>query len=56
MFSERRLREFLENTGECAPDQLIRDLVSEVRRFTGDIPQSDDITVLGLRFLGTGGG
>ena len=56
MFSERRLREFLEKTGECAPDQLIRDLVSEVRRFTGDIPQSDDITVLGLRFLGTGGG
>ena len=52
MFSERRLRDFLEKSKERPPFEMISDLVSEVRRFTGDAPQSDDITVLALRFTG----
>ena len=52
VFSERRLRAFLEQSRECPPFEMISDLVSEVRRFTGDAPQSDDITVLALRFGG----
>jgi sigma-B regulation protein RsbU (phosphoserine phosphatase) len=53
MFSERRLREFLARVGDCSPFDLIRALVAEVRRFTGDTPQSDDITLLALRFSGS---
>jgi sigma-B regulation protein RsbU (phosphoserine phosphatase) len=52
MFTERRLRAFLEETDERAPSELIHGLVAEVRRFTGDAPQSDDITALALHFRG----
>ena len=52
MFSDSRLREFLENTNECSPAEIIRGVVSVVRRFTGGFPQSDDITALALRYRG----
>lgn len=55
IFSETRLRGFLEATGECPPWELIRRLMAEVRGFAADAPQSDDITVLALRFLGRRG-
>lgn len=52
MFSERRLREFLEQAPAGSPTEMIEGLISRVRRFKGDANQSDDITVLALRFLG----
>jgi len=52
MFSDSRLRAFLEQTNECAPSEMTRGLISEVRRFTGGVPQSDDITTLALRYRG----
>jgi anti-sigma regulatory factor (Ser/Thr protein kinase) len=32
---------------------MVSDLVSDVRRFTGTVPQSDDITALALHYFGT---
>ena len=52
MFSAGRLCEFLEQANECTPAELIRGAVSVVRRFTGGVPQSDDITALALRYRG----
>ena len=52
MFSAGRLREFLEQTNECSPAELIQGVVTTVRRFTGGVPQSDDITALALRYRG----
>jgi len=52
MFSAGRLKEFLEQTNECSPAELIPGVVSAVRHYTGGVPQSDDITALALRYRG----
>ena len=53
LYSEQRLEQFLARHGESSPRQMIGDLVGEVRQFAGTAAQSDDITVLALRYLGT---
>jgi sigma-B regulation protein RsbU (phosphoserine phosphatase) len=53
LYSDQRLAEFLETHRGSAPRQIIGDLVSDVRHFTGEAPQSDDITVLALLYSGT---
>jgi sigma-B regulation protein RsbU (phosphoserine phosphatase) len=52
LWSEGRLMEFLKTAEESAPDLLIQRLIDEVHRFAGGAEQSDDITVLALRYLG----
>lgn len=52
LLSEERLMEFLRTAGENAPDLLTQRLIDEVHRFAGGAEQSDDITVLALRYLG----
>jgi phosphoserine phosphatase RsbU/P len=51
-FSEERLVEYLAVAGDAAPEALTGELRDVVRRFTGEIEQSDDITVLAVRYLG----
>ena len=53
LYSDQRLSEFLSNHRSSAPQQIIGDLVSDVRHFAGAAPQSDDITALALRYFGT---
>ena len=53
LFSERRLEEFLASVNDASPEELTNALVNEVRRFSGGAPQSDDITILALRYWGT---
>ncbi|HEY6366173.1 MAG TPA: SpoIIE family protein phosphatase [Candidatus Binatia bacterium] len=53
LYSDQRLEQFLETNRGSAPRQIIGDLVSDVRHFAGEAPQSDDITVLALLYLGT---
>src|SRR5215475_7695322 len=55
LYSDQRLEQFLETNRGSAPRQIIGDLVSDVRHFAGEAPQSDDITVLALRYFGTTG-
>jgi serine phosphatase RsbU (regulator of sigma subunit)/anti-sigma regulatory factor (Ser/Thr protein kinase) len=52
-YSDQRLERFLASNRGSALRQIIGDLVSDVRRFAGQAPQSDDITALALRYFGT---
>lgn len=52
LFSERRLEEFLASADKASPDDLTSGLVSAVRRFAAGAAQSDDITILALRYWG----
>ena len=51
-FSADRLATLLNQNDNIAPAALIRDLVRDITRFTDDAPQSDDFTLLALRYLG----
>jgi sigma-B regulation protein RsbU (phosphoserine phosphatase) len=51
-YSERRLERFLASRNGPAPRRTVDDLIDDVRRFAGGVPQSDDITVLALHYLG----
>ena len=53
LYSDQRLAQFLASNRGSSPRQIIGDLVSDVRHFAGEAPQSDDITVLALRYFGT---
>ncbi|HSF59020.1 MAG TPA: SpoIIE family protein phosphatase [Candidatus Binatia bacterium] len=55
LYSDQRLAEFLASNRGSSPRQITSDLVSDVRSFAGAAPQSDDITVLALRYFGTRG-
>ena len=50
-FSDQRLEQFLAQAQSSPPRQLIEDLVKEVKVFSAQAPQSDDITALALRYL-----
>jgi len=52
LFSDRRLQEFLQHTPKLSPTELVRSVVSEVKRFSGGAEQSDDITALAIHYLG----
>jgi anti-sigma regulatory factor (Ser/Thr protein kinase) len=52
LYSDPRLAEFLATNRGSSPRQIVGDLVSDVRSFAGAAPQSDDITVLALRYFG----
>lgn len=50
MFTEQRLEEFLQRSHSATPAEQIHGVVGEVRQFSAGTAQSDDITVLALRF------
>ncbi|HEX2928115.1 MAG TPA: SpoIIE family protein phosphatase, partial [Candidatus Binatia bacterium] len=52
LYSDQRLERFLASHRDSSPRQMIADLVSDVRRFAGTAPQSDDITALALHYFG----
>jgi phosphoserine phosphatase RsbU/P len=52
LYSDQRLEQFLASNRDSSPRQIIGDLVSDVRHFAGGAPQSDDITVLALLYVG----
>lgn len=54
-FTEERLREALRAAGEAGPEGLVAAVLDGVRRFTGEAPPSDDLTVLALRYRGPEG-
>jgi phosphoserine phosphatase RsbU/P len=51
-YGDARLREFADAKPGRSPKELVEGLVSSVQQFAGDETQSDDITVLALRFCG----
>jgi sigma-B regulation protein RsbU (phosphoserine phosphatase) len=52
LFGDDRLRAFAESQAGAAPKELIDALFSSVHHFAGGEEQSDDITVLAVRYLG----
>ena len=51
-FTDERLRDCLQIINGHTADAIVQTVVTDVKKFTGDAPQSDDITVLALKYLG----
>jgi sigma-B regulation protein RsbU (phosphoserine phosphatase) len=51
-FTEQRLEAILREAGGKPLDELVGRIGGEVKTFCGDAPQSDDITMLAVRYLG----
>jgi sigma-B regulation protein RsbU (phosphoserine phosphatase) len=52
LFTVPRLQAALEQGDRSAPVALMHDVLEAVRVFTGDAPQSDDLTALAVRYTG----
>lgn len=52
MFQETGVRKNLERTRNSSVEVIVKELVNDVDSFSGGEEQSDDITVLALKFLG----
>ncbi|NQV17757.1 MAG: cache domain-containing protein [Armatimonadetes bacterium] len=51
-FSEKRLEENLNQIQTESPKQIITKIVKEVKEFSANIPQSDDISALAIKYFG----
>jgi serine phosphatase RsbU (regulator of sigma subunit) len=45
---------YLKSTNGSSIHDLVKGCISDLKKFAGDARQSDDITVLTLRYLGNG--
>jgi sigma-B regulation protein RsbU (phosphoserine phosphatase) len=52
LFSAARLKKALEKADRSSPGALMREVMDAVQRFTGDAPQSDDLTAVAIRYTG----
>jgi phosphoserine phosphatase RsbU/P len=52
-YSEARLLEILADPGDATPEACIQKVMHSLEDFTGGAAQSDDITVLAIRFRGS---
>jgi sigma-B regulation protein RsbU (phosphoserine phosphatase) len=50
MFDEKRLIKYLEINYQKPPGELSEGLIQEIEKFTSGEPQSDDITIMALRY------
>ena len=51
LFSDLRLKEFLQGVHGSSPAKLIQDTVGRVKNFVSGAPQADDITIMSLKYL-----
>lgn len=52
LFSEQRLEEVLLTSAKALPEELIRNILEAVLEYCRDVEQTDDITMLAIRFNG----
>jgi phosphoserine phosphatase RsbU/P len=52
MYSEERLVSFLEANSSNSIEEVVRDSITDVHKFAEGMPQSDDITLLAIRYNG----
>jgi len=52
LFSEERLEAWLKGSADLPLSEVVGGLVGEIRNFTGEHPQADDLTILAVRYLG----
>jgi sigma-B regulation protein RsbU (phosphoserine phosphatase) len=50
-YSERRLEEALNRVRHMGAQDIVMEVTHDVRNFAGQAPQSDDLTMLALRYL-----
>jgi len=50
LFSERRLEQYLSNVNQANLKDIVKGVINDVLSLSSDVPQSDDITVLALRY------
>ncbi len=55
MFEEERLNAYLKRSNGSTTQELANGSIADLKTFAGDAPQSDDITVLVLRYFGKNG-
>jgi sigma-B regulation protein RsbU (phosphoserine phosphatase) len=51
-YSEERLGDLLKEVKDQSPEEIVRRVVTDVRRHAGGVPQSDDVTVMAIRYNG----
>ncbi|NGX39130.1 MAG: Phosphoserine phosphatase RsbU [Chlamydiae bacterium] len=51
LFGKSRLKEFMRSSHGQMPQELIDGLIAEINQFSEDVPQHDDLTILGLKAL-----
>ena len=51
-YSEERLGDLLREVRDQSPEEIVRRVVTDVRRHAGGVPQSDDVTVMAIRYNG----
>jgi serine phosphatase RsbU (regulator of sigma subunit) len=49
MYGFERLAAFLQNEGNCSAENLVQLTWSDVRTYSGDVAQEDDITLVALK-------
>src|SRR2546425_223229 len=54
MFSDTGLEAALLDADRSSPEALVRGVVDDVRQFASQVPQSDDLTALAVRYDGWG--
>jgi sigma-B regulation protein RsbU (phosphoserine phosphatase) len=54
-YQEERLESYLRSAGGSAIQDIVKGTITDIRRHTREAAQSDDITVLTLRYLGKNG-
>lgn len=50
LYSDERLKELLRDRTSSDTKEIIRYVCRDVEKFTGETPQSDDITMLAVKF------
>jgi sigma-B regulation protein RsbU (phosphoserine phosphatase) len=55
LYEESRLEAYLKTANGLGIQQLVEGSIADLRKYTREAPQSDDITVLALRYLGKNG-
>ena len=56
LYGEDRLKNMLDSLGNCSAEETCNAVFDDITGFVGEAPQFDDITMLSLKFNGTGGG
>ena len=54
LFGTERMLEALNRNPSADPEALLQEVSAEIDKFVGNAPQFDDMTMLGLQYLGLG--